>query len=149
MISRSFGHSKYVALRTFHYYTFQIIITLFTVGKGHVSLNLALQWTFSLFVNMQPCVSIKGYRMLYDNVNTVLIHENTEGEYSGIEHEVHNENQSLDFSHDHTPRWSMVLYSLSSSSPTKHLSALHNMLSTMCRPRTDPKSQWCTKPTSC
>src|SRR5258708_17191934 len=86
---------------------------------------------------------------LYDNINTVLIHENTEGEYLGIEHKVCNENQSLDFSHDHTPRWSMVLCSLSSSSPAKHLSTLCNMLSTMCRPRTDPESQWCTKPTSC
>ena len=149
MISRSFSHSKYVALRTFRYYTFQIIITLFAVGKGHVLLNLTLWQTFSLFANMQPCVSIKGYRMPYDNVNTVLIHENTEGEYLGIEHKVHNENQSLDFSHDHTPRWSMVLCSLSSSSPMKHLSVLCDMLSTMCRPRTVPKSQWCTKPTSC
>jgi isocitrate dehydrogenase (NAD+) len=33
-------------------------------------------------------VSIKGYKTPYDDVNTVLIRENTEGEYSGIEHEV-------------------------------------------------------------
>jgi isocitrate dehydrogenase (NAD+) len=33
-------------------------------------------------------VSIKGHKTPYDDVNTVLIHENTEGEYSGIEHEV-------------------------------------------------------------
>src|SRR5260221_6765842 len=98
---------------------------------------------------MRPCVSIKGYRIPYDNVNTVLIHENTEGKYSGIEHEVSNENQSLDFSHDHTPRWLMVLWSLSSSSPAKHLSMLHDTLSTMCRRRTVPGSQWCTKPSSC
>jgi len=58
------------------------------IGKGHVSLNLTLRRTFSLFANVRPCVSIKGYRTPYDNVNTVLIRENTEGEYSGIEHEV-------------------------------------------------------------
>lgn len=58
------------------------------VGKGHVSLNLTLRRTFSLFANVRPCVSIKGYKTAYDNVNTVLIRENTEGEYSGIEHEV-------------------------------------------------------------
>jgi len=58
------------------------------VGKGHVSLNLTLRRTFSLFANVRPCVSIQGYKTAYDNVNTVLIRENTEGEYSGIEHEV-------------------------------------------------------------
>jgi len=58
------------------------------IGKGHVSLNLTLRRTFSLFANVRPCVSIKGYKTAYDNVNTVLIRENTEGEYSGIEHEL-------------------------------------------------------------
>lgn len=58
------------------------------IGKGHVSLNLTLRRTFNLFANVRPCVSIKGYKTAYDNVNTVLIRENTEGEYSGIEHEI-------------------------------------------------------------
>ncbi|KAF8529130.1 hypothetical protein BU17DRAFT_80320 [Hysterangium stoloniferum] len=58
------------------------------IGKGHVSLNLTLRRTFNLFANVRPCVSIKGYKTPYDDVNTVLIRENTEGEYSGIEHEV-------------------------------------------------------------
>jgi len=58
------------------------------VGKGHVSLNLTLRRTFNLFANVRPCVSIPGYKTPYDDVNTVLIRENTEGEYSGIEHEV-------------------------------------------------------------
>jgi isocitrate dehydrogenase (NAD+) len=56
------------------------------VGKGHVSLNLTLRRTFNLFANVRPCKSIAGYKTPYDNVNTVLIRENTEGEYSGIEH---------------------------------------------------------------
>jgi len=59
-----------------------------SVGKGHVSLNLTLRRTFNLFANVRPCVSIKGYKTAYDDVNTVLIRENTEGEYSGIEHVV-------------------------------------------------------------
>ncbi|KAK9680529.1 NAD-dependent isocitrate dehydrogenase [Basidiobolus ranarum] len=58
------------------------------IGKGHVSLNLTLRRTFDLYANVRPCKSIVGYKTLYDNVNTVLIRENTEGEYSGIEHEV-------------------------------------------------------------
>ncbi|PWN18506.1 putative IDH2-isocitrate dehydrogenase subunit 2, mitochondrial [Microstroma glucosiphilum] len=58
------------------------------IGKGHVSLNLTLRRTFSLFANVRPCRSIEGYKTPYDNVDTVLIRENTEGEYSGIEHEI-------------------------------------------------------------
>ncbi|KAN0061045.1 NAD-dependent isocitrate dehydrogenase [Thecaphora frezii] len=58
------------------------------IGKGHVSLNLTLRRTFHLFANVRPCKSIEGYKTAYDNVDTVLIRENTEGEYSGIEHEV-------------------------------------------------------------
>lgn len=37
---------------------------------------------------MRPCRSIVGFKTPYDNVDTVIIRENTEGEYSGIEHEV-------------------------------------------------------------
>lgn len=43
---------------------------------------------FSLYANVRPCRSIEGYQTLYDNVDVVTIRENTEGEYSGIEHEV-------------------------------------------------------------
>ncbi|CZT43796.1 probable isocitrate dehydrogenase (NAD) [Rhynchosporium secalis] len=56
------------------------------IGKGHVSLNLTLRRTFNLFANVRPCRSIAGYKTPYDGVDTVLIRENTEGEYSGIEH---------------------------------------------------------------
>ena len=58
------------------------------IGKGHVSLNLTLRRTFNLFANVRPCKSIAGYKTPYDNVDTVLVRENTEGEYSGIEHVV-------------------------------------------------------------
>ncbi|RUP52114.1 hypothetical protein BC936DRAFT_141010 [Jimgerdemannia flammicorona] len=58
------------------------------IGKGHVSLNLTLRRTFSLYANVRPCRSIAGFKTPYENVDTVLIRENTEGEYSGIEHEV-------------------------------------------------------------
>lgn len=51
-------------------------------------MNLTLRRTFNLFANVRPCVSVKGCETPYENVNTVLIRENTEGEYSGIEHEV-------------------------------------------------------------
>jgi isocitrate dehydrogenase (NAD+) len=51
------------------------------IGKGHVSLNLTLRRTFSLFANVRPCVSIQGYKTAYDNVNTVR--SDQFGEYRG------------------------------------------------------------------
>src|SRR5690606_36655893 len=47
-----------------------------------------LRRTFNLFANVRPCKSIKGYKTPYDYLDTVLIRENAEGEYSGIEHVV-------------------------------------------------------------
>lgn len=58
------------------------------IGKGHRSLNLTLRKELQLFANVRPCFSIPGYKTRYDNVNLVTIRENTEGEYSGLEHEV-------------------------------------------------------------
>ncbi|XP_047506571.1 probable isocitrate dehydrogenase [NAD] subunit alpha, mitochondrial isoform X1 [Pieris napi] len=58
------------------------------VGKGYRSLNLALRKEFDLYANVRPCKSLDGIKTLYDNVDVVTIRENTEGEYSGIEHEI-------------------------------------------------------------
>lgn len=58
------------------------------VGKGFRSLNLALRKEFNLYANVRPCKSIDGFKTLYDDVDVVTIRENTEGEYSGIEHEI-------------------------------------------------------------
>ena len=58
------------------------------IGKGFRSLNLTLRKELDLYANVRPCFSIPGYPTRYDNVNLVTIRENTEGEYSGLEHEV-------------------------------------------------------------
>lgn len=58
------------------------------IGKGHVSLNLTLRRTFNLYANVRPCRSIEGFKTAYDDVDIITIRENTEGEYSGIEHVV-------------------------------------------------------------
>lgn len=42
----------------------------------------------SLFANVRPCFSIPGYKTRYDGVDLVTVRENTEGEYSGLEHTV-------------------------------------------------------------
>ncbi|XP_055953346.1 probable isocitrate dehydrogenase [NAD] subunit alpha, mitochondrial [Argiope bruennichi] len=58
------------------------------IGKGHRSLNLAIRQAFHLYANVRPCRSIDGVETLYNDVDVVTIRENTEGEYSGIEHEI-------------------------------------------------------------
>ncbi|TVU22661.1 hypothetical protein EJB05_32376, partial [Eragrostis curvula] len=58
------------------------------IGKGHRSLNLTLRKELGLYANVRPCNSLPGYKTRYDDVNLVTIRENTEGEYSGLEHQV-------------------------------------------------------------
>ena len=41
-----------------------------------------------MFANVRPCKSIDGFKTPYDDVDIITIRENTEGEYSGIEHTV-------------------------------------------------------------
>jgi isocitrate dehydrogenase (NAD+) len=55
------------------------------VGEGFRSINVALRKTFDLYANIRPAHTIvKGAR--YDGIDLVLIRENTEGLYVGIEH---------------------------------------------------------------
>jgi len=55
------------------------------VGAGFRSINVALRKEFDLFANVRPAVTLlPGYR--YQNIDLVLIRENTEGLYSGVEH---------------------------------------------------------------
>lgn len=57
------------------------------IGGGHRSLNLTLRKALNLYSNVRPCVSIPGFDTRYSKVDLVTIRENTEGEYSGLEHE--------------------------------------------------------------
>ena len=55
------------------------------VGEGYRSINVALRKTFDLYANVRPAYTIvQGGR--YDNLDLVLVRENTEGLYVGIEH---------------------------------------------------------------
>lgn len=59
------------------------------IGKGHRSLNVTLRKKLQLFANVRPCQTIAELpRVPYKNIDIVTIRENTEGEYSGLEHEV-------------------------------------------------------------
>ena len=55
------------------------------IGEGYRSVNVALRQTFDLYANVRPARDlVPGGR--YDDVDIVLIRENTEGLYSGLEH---------------------------------------------------------------
>lgn len=58
------------------------------IGKGYRSLNITLRKALSLYANVRPAKSIPSIKTKYENVDVVVIRENTEGEYSGLEHEV-------------------------------------------------------------
>jgi isocitrate dehydrogenase (NAD+) len=58
------------------------------IGKGYRSLNVTLRKKLNLYSNVRPCKSLEGVETNYKDVDVVTIRENTEGEYSGLEHEV-------------------------------------------------------------
>jgi isocitrate dehydrogenase (NAD+) len=58
------------------------------VGEGFSSVSVKLRKELNLYTNLRPIKSLKGIKSKYDNVDIIVIRENTEGLYSGIEHEV-------------------------------------------------------------
>lgn len=58
------------------------------IGKGFSSPNVALRKALDLYVSLRPVRSIPGVSAPFHNVDLVVVRENTEGEYSGIEHRV-------------------------------------------------------------
>jgi isocitrate dehydrogenase (NAD+) len=58
------------------------------VGKGFKSVNVQLRQKLNLYAAVRPVRSIKGVKTRYDDIDMVIIRENTEGLYSGIENEV-------------------------------------------------------------
>ncbi len=57
------------------------------VGKGFLSVNVALRKELDLFANLRP-VTMKGVRSRFDDIDLVVVRENTEDLYAGIEHMV-------------------------------------------------------------
>ncbi|AEG16617.1 Isocitrate dehydrogenase (NAD(+)) [Desulfofundulus kuznetsovii DSM 6115] len=58
------------------------------VGTGFRSVNVALRKEFDLFANLRPARTYQGVKSRYDNVDLVVVRENTEDLYAGIEHMV-------------------------------------------------------------
>src|ERR1700741_1633058 len=58
------------------------------VGGGFTSINVALRKKFELYVNFRPIKNLPGLETRYPGVDLIIVRENTEGEYVGLEHEV-------------------------------------------------------------
>jgi len=58
------------------------------IGGGFTSINVTLRKKFELYVNFRPIRNLPGLETRYPNVDLVIVRENTEGEYVGLEHEV-------------------------------------------------------------
>ena len=55
------------------------------VGKGYRSINVHLRQTLDLYACLRPCKSYKGVRSRFTNIDLVVVRENTEDLYAGIE----------------------------------------------------------------
>ncbi len=58
------------------------------VGKGFRSINVRLRQGLDLYASVRPVKTLPGVRTPYDKVDLVVVRENTEGLYAGLEHEV-------------------------------------------------------------
>jgi isocitrate dehydrogenase (NAD+) len=56
------------------------------IGKGFRSINVALRQQYDLYANVRPAKTWKGAQTRFDNVDIVVVRENTEGLYAGLEH---------------------------------------------------------------
>jgi isocitrate dehydrogenase (NAD+) len=55
------------------------------VGKGFRSANVALRKSLDLYANLRPAHSYRGLRSRYENIDLIIVRENTEDLYAGIE----------------------------------------------------------------
>lgn len=58
------------------------------IGKGFRSVNVALRKELDLYANIRPCKNIDGIKTPFDGVNLVVVRENTEDLYAGIERQI-------------------------------------------------------------
>jgi isocitrate dehydrogenase (NAD+) len=58
------------------------------IAGGAPSVNVALRKSLDLYANLRPVKNVPGVKSHFENVDLVLVRENTEDLYSGLEHEV-------------------------------------------------------------
>lgn len=58
------------------------------IGKGFRSVNVQLRKDLDLYSNLRPCYNLPNVKTRYDNVDIVVVRENTEDLYAGIERQI-------------------------------------------------------------
>jgi isocitrate dehydrogenase (NAD+) len=58
------------------------------IAEGFTSVNVGLRKALDLFANVRPVYRLPGVKTRFDDVNLVIVRENTEDLYAGLEHEV-------------------------------------------------------------
>lgn len=58
------------------------------IGKGFRSVNVQLRKELDLYANLRPCKNLPNVKTRFDNVDIVVVRENTEDLYAGIERQV-------------------------------------------------------------
>jgi isocitrate dehydrogenase (NAD+) len=58
------------------------------IAEGFTSVNVGLRKALDLFANVRPVYKLPGIKTRFDQVDLVIVRENTEDLYSGLEHEV-------------------------------------------------------------
>jgi len=58
------------------------------VGEGFTSVNVGLRKALDLYANLRPVANLPNVRSRFEHVDLVIVRENTEDLYSGLEHEV-------------------------------------------------------------
>src|ERR1700760_4932268 len=58
------------------------------IGGGFSSINVTLRKQFDLYANFRPIKNLPGMETRYPGVDLIIVRENTEGLYVGLEHEV-------------------------------------------------------------
>jgi isocitrate dehydrogenase (NAD+) len=58
------------------------------IGTGFSSINVRLRKTLDLYANLRPVFSMPNVKTRYEDIDLIVVRENTEDLYSGLEHEV-------------------------------------------------------------
>jgi isocitrate dehydrogenase (NAD+) len=58
------------------------------IGTGFASINVRLRKTLDLYANLRPVKSLPNIKTRYEDIDLIVVRENTESLYAGLEHEV-------------------------------------------------------------
>ena len=61
------------------------------IGKGFRSVNVQIRKSLDLYANLRPCKNLPNVKTRFDNVDIVVVRENTEDLYAGIERQIDND----------------------------------------------------------